>query len=322
MKRFLTILCVLLSAGMSAQEVQPEDFDYSVFTWKLGRGRAQQGMEIWKNFVFSCEDGGKVNIYKFGKAYGKVIASFNLESAQPDNHCNNAEFGVEKKKGASFPLLYISVGKPGSPIDWTCFVESVSRKGRSWSSELVQTITLDGCKGWKEAGYTEIFGAPSWLVDCERGFLWVFSAIKRTTPKVTRHNWENLYVATRFRIPKLSEGPEVVLTVDDIISQVTFPYDVGFTQAGCIRDGKIYYCFGVGKDPVRPASIRVYDTDTGKISARYDMLSQILQEPEDIVVRGSWIYLNANTNSKGSEIPCIYRISLPKKQSNNSITHL
>lgn len=292
--------------------VEPEQFDWNVFVAKQGRGRAQQGMEIYKNYIFSLEDGGNVNIYDFKKADGKVIASFPLASSRPDNHANNAEFGVEKKRGASFPLLYITNGKVGSDIEWTCFVESVSVKDGVWTSEIAQTIVLDGCKGWKDAGYTPIFGAPSWLVDRERGDLWVFSAIKRTVPKVTKHNWENLYVATKFRIPRLAEGKEVVLTVEDIKDQVCFTYDVGFTQAGCVKDGKIYYAFGVGKDPSRPASIRVYDTDSGEIYARYDMLEQILQEPEDIVVKGKWIYLNANTSAKKGEIPNIYRISKPK----------
>lgn len=318
MKKSAAFLVALaLSAAAFAQEeefVVPDRFDASVFIAKQGRGRAQQGMEIYGKYIFSLEDGGHVNIYNFKKADGVPVAGFELASSRPDNHANNAEFGVEKKKGASFPLLYITNGKVGSEIEWKCFVESITKKGSQWTSEIAQTITLDGCKGWKEAGYTEIFGAPSWLIDRERKELWVFSAIQRTTPKVTKHNWENLYVATKFRIPALSEGPEVILGVDDILAQKTFPYDMGFTQAGCVRDGKIYYCYGVGKrDKTRPAGIRVYDTDSGEIAARYNMREVIDQEPEDIVIKGDWIYLNANTNAKTGETPNIYRVSMPGK---------
>lgn len=318
MRKLIAILAALIPAGAYAQlHVEPEkDVDVSVFISKEGRGRAQQGMEIYGNWIFSCEDGGHVNIYDYRKASPTPVAGFELASSRPDNHANNLEFGVETKPGATFPLLYITNGKVGSEIEWTCFVESVTRKGRKWSSEIAQTIILDGCKGWKEAGYTEIFGAPSWLIDRERGFMWVFSACRRTVRKVTEHAWENMYVATKFRIPALAEGPEVHLNVDDILDQAVFPYEIWFTQAGCISDGKLYYCFGVGKDAdkdgYRPARIRVYDTDRKVISARYNIEDKVLQEPEDMVLKDGWIYLNCNTPSGSGIKPDIYRISMPK----------
>ena len=300
-----------------ADQVFPpfETPEVSVFLAKGNRGRAQQGMALWGRYIFSCEDRGHVNIYDFRKASPTPVAGFDLASSGKDNHANNAEFGVEKKKGASFPLLYISIGKVGCDIEWNCYVESVTRKGKEWSSELVQVITLDRCEGWAEAGYTPIFGSPSWLVDREQGFLWAFSAIRRTTPQVTPDPRENLYVATKFRIPKLAEGPEVHLGLKDILAQVTFPSDIGFTQAGCIHDGMIYYCFGVGnRDAKRPAALRVYDTETGRIAARYDLYDLVLQEPEDVFLKGRWLYMNANTPSKGEIVPQIYRISLPESR--------
>lgn len=318
MKRILTLLALALGGQAFAQMyVEPEkDVDVSVFIAKNGRGRAQQGLEMHGNFIFSCEDGGHVNVYDFKTASPDPVGSFDLASSRPDNHVNNVEFGVETARGASFPLLYISNGKVGSDIEWTCYVESITRKGRKWSSEIVQTIILDGCNGWQDAGYTSIFGAPSWLVDRERGYLWVFSATRRTVAKVTRNAWENMYVATKFRIPRLSEGSEIHLGVDDILDQAVLPYEVWFTQSGCMHDGLIYYCFGVGakdnKDGYRPARMRIYDTDAKSIIARYNLEDQVLQEPEDIVVRDGWIYLNANTNSKSGITPNIYRISMPK----------
>ena len=306
------ILCVLTALVLGLAVPGPVCAQ-QVFMAKHGRGRAQQGMAIHGNWIFSCEDGGKVNLYDFRKRDGVPVTSFTLASAQKDNHANNAEFGIEKKAGASFPLLYISVGKVGCPIEWTCFVESVTRQGNTFTSELVQTILLDNCHGWEDAGYTPIFGSPSFLIDRDRRFLWVFSAIKRTTPAVTKDFSENLYVATKFRIPALSEGSVVHLRLKDILGQVTFPYDIGFTQAGCVRDGKIYYCFGVGnRSDDRPAGLRVYDTDTGAITASFDLKETVLQEPEDIHVRGKKIYLNANTPSKSGIDPLIYTIPLPR----------
>ncbi|MCQ2141591.1 MAG: histidine phosphatase family protein [Bacteroidales bacterium] len=316
MRKFTAILAACaLSLPVSAQlyvDVE-KDVDCSVFIQKQGMTRAQQGMAISGDYIFSFEDGGHVNIYSFKNPTGKPLADFDLESKRPDNHSNNAEFGVETAPGGSFPLVYISVGKPSSEIDWTCFVESITHKGKKWSSKLVQTIVLDG-NDWDKRGYASIFGAPSWLVDRERGEMWVFSAIKRTVAKVTKEAHENLYVATKFRIPALSEGPEVRLTVNDILDQVVFPYEVWFTQAGCVQDGKIYYCYGVGKqDPTRPSRIRVYDTDRRIISARYELQEEIPYEMEDIAIRDGWMYVNTNVNRKKTkDLPCIYKLSLPK----------
>ena len=211
-KIYLSVVCLLISIPLIAQlYVEPEkEVECSVFLAKEGRGRAQQGLEIWDDYIFSCEDGGHVNIYDFKSADPKPVAGFELASSHPDNHVNNVCFGVETKRGASFPLLYITNGKVGSELEWLCFVESITRRGKRFSSEIAQTIELDGSK-WAEKGYVPIFGAPSWLVDRERGFIWIFSARKRTVAKVTKHAWENQYVATKFRIPSLSEGANCLL---------------------------------------------------------------------------------------------------------------
>ena len=307
----------LLSAQGAAthyRTVNPQwDTPVSVFMEKHGRGRAQQGLEMYGNYIFSLEDGGHVNVYDFKTASPEPIGGFELASSRPDNHANNAEFGIEKKKGSQFPLMYISNGKVGSDIEWTCFVESITLKKGKWSSEIAQTIVLDGCKGWEEKGYAPIFGAPSWLVDRDRKHLWVFSAAKRTVAAVTHTMEENQYVAVKFRIPRLSEGQKVVLTVDDILDHVVFPYDIWFTQAGCVKDGKLFYCYGVGKyDWGRPSAIRVYDTDQRKISASYNLQNEVIYEMEDLVIRDGDLYVNTNTSSASGIVPLIYKVGLPK----------
>ena len=312
----MTLLLLACSVTAAAQsfgglQIDPECSEFLV---KGGRGRAQQGMEMSGRFIFSLEDGGHVNVYDSRLMYKEPIADFELASSGPDNHANNAEFGIEKMRGASFPLMYISNGKYGSDIEWSCFVESITRMGNMFRSELVQVITLD-ISGFAEKGYEPIFGCPSWLIDRERKALWVFSAHQRTTPKVTLNAEDNFYIAYRFRIPKLDEGYKVTLTVDDLQQQVIFPFETWFTQAGCMLDGKIYYCFGVGKqDPEkRPSRIRVYDTDSGTICAKYDLNEEIPYEMEDLVIKDGWIYVNTNTNpKKGQGDPVIYKLSMPR----------
>ena len=314
----IVISLLLLSWGLVAGaqsfgglQLEPECSEFIV---KKGRGRPQQGLEMYKRYIFSLEDGGHVNVYDFKKANGIPIAGFELASSGKDNHANNAEFGIEKKRGASFPLMYISNGKVGSDIEWTCFVESIKRRGKKFSSELAQTIVLD-ISGFAAKGLEPIFGAPSWLIDRERKALWVFSAHQRTTPAVTLKAEDNFYIAYKFRIPALSEGPVVKLTADDLLQQVIFPFETWFTQAGCMYDGKIFYCYGVGKiDPEnRPSRIRVYDTDSGTIVAKYNLNEEIPYEMEDLVIRDGWIYVNTNTSPKrGQGDPIIYKLSLPR----------
>lgn len=317
MKRLVGIFVALVLplAGNAQMYIDTvKNVDAKIFIPKVRYARAQQGMEIYNDLIFSIEDGGHVNVYDFKKADVKPIAMFELGSSQKDNHANNASFGIETKKGASFPLMYISVGKPGAAIDLTCFVESITKKGKKFTSECVQKIILD-IDGWAEEGYVPMFGAPSWMVDQKRGDLWVFSARKRTTPKITLNNWENQYIATKFRVPALSEGPEVLLGVDDILEQVVLPYDTGFTQAGDVYDGMLYYGFGVGKqDPARPSRIRIYDLDKRTIAARYNVQEELPLEIEDIKYYKGYIYVNNNTSpKKTSTPPSIYKVAMPEE---------
>lgn len=315
MRRLLAYaIALILTVPAAAQlYVEPEkDVECEVFLTKEFEGNAHQGMEIHGKYLFALYDGGHVNVFDFTRPERPALAGFELASSRKDNHANCANFGVETKRGASFPLLYVSNGLVGGDIEWTCFVESITRRGKRFTSEIAQTITLD-TSGWEKAGYVQIYGAPCWMIDRERQALWIFSARQRTTPKITKHAWENQYIATRFRIPKLSEGESVTLSSNDILDQVLLPFDVGFTQSGTVHDGLIYYCFGTGaKD--KPSAIRIYDTDSRTIAARYDLQKQIPIELESLAVVDGYIYANSNINPKKDTgyKPVVWKISLPK----------
>lgn len=278
-------------------DLEEKKFGLSLFLTKTKEKESHQGMDIASDCIFILENGGGCSVYDFNSRSSKPIAHFSLGSAHKDNHSNMANFGVETKPGASFPLLYVTVGKYNVPMEYDCHVESITRKGDSFSSELVQTITLDP-SGFSDAGLSTFFGCPAWLVDRERGFLWVFSAVKRTLMRTTGDPKTNRYIATKFRIPKLSEGDLVTLTAADVLDQKSFEFDVFVTQGGCMRDGKIYYSFGftLKKHPETPAQIRVFDTDTGLISSRIDLNGIIPEEMEDLSIYRGRMF--ANTNSK------------------------
>ncbi|MBQ0081233.1 MAG: hypothetical protein KBS95_06790 [Alistipes sp.] len=271
-------------------------FSSSVFMKKSGYTKSQQGMDIYNDYIFILQNEGRCLVYDYRTRSSKPIGDFLLRSASKDNHSNCANFGIEKVEGASFPLLYVTVGKYRVPIEWTCHVESITLKDGAFSSELVQKIHLDASR-WEEKGYKAIFGCPAWMIDRERKNIWIFSAKKRTLLKTTGDPSTNMYIATKFRLPKLSEGSEITLTADDILDQVTFPFDAYVTQAGCMRDGKIYYCFGFtrSKHPETPSKLRVYDTDTGKICSSIELEEVIAEEMEDISIYNEKMYINTNS---------------------------
>lgn len=251
-----------------------------------------QGADIADGILFQAFDGGACYAYDFAAGNPVSIGNFTFACASPDNHFNCVNFGDTVPSGCTYPALYISTGKANSPVDFVCHVEGITRSGDTFSSVLIQTITLD-ISGWAAAGYMPIWGAPHWMVDKERGFLWVFSAKLRTTQQYTGNFKNNRYIATQFKIPALSG--DVTLTADDILRQVIFDFDTYFTQGGTMKDGKIYYCFGLGQDAVNPANVRVFDTDDGSVCTRFNMRYALPYEPEDMIVRDNRLMLITNS---------------------------
>ena len=257
--------------------------------------RSQQGMALWGNWLMAFENGGRCCVYDRSGDGLRLDGVFEVESSSPSNHCNQANFGVEQLSGAEVPVVYLTVGKPGSPLDMRCHVESISRENGEWRSRLVQTIDLDTA-GWHSSGLNTIFGSPSWLIDRERDALWVFSARLRTLPRTTGSFDRNKYVATRLRFPRLAEGGHVTLTTADVLEQVVFDMDVYVTQSGCMHDGKIFYSFGFGEGhPDSPSRVRVYDTDKRMVSARVDLDSLIPEECEAVMIDGDRMLINTNS---------------------------
>ena len=245
-----------------------------------------QGCDVSYGKLFQAFDGGNCRVYDFAHFDSLELGNFRFGCASGDNHCNSINFGLETPSGCSFPALYVSTGKGGSPVDFVCHVEGISETNGVFTSQVVQTITLDTTE-WAENGYMDIWGAPHWLVDKERGFLWVFSAKLRTTKEITGDMKNNKYVATQFRLPSISEG-NVTFGIDDVIRQVIFDFDTYYTQGGTMKDGKIYYCFGLGTS-IYPANVRVYDTDDRSVATKMDGV--LPTEPEDMVAYDDNLYL-------------------------------
>lgn len=311
MKHLFISACLLAAPlGASAQLlVEPVANPECIkFFDKGARKISNQGMAINGNYMYNFLDGGTCQVFDITKKDSIPVGVFTLESAQKDNHCNQVNFGNVTLKGAIAPLAYITVGKVGADIEFKCFVESFSKKGKKFSSELVQTITLD-TTGFHKNNILSIFGCPSWLVDKKRNEIWALSALKRTKLKTTGEPYNNKYVLLKFDLPSLSDGKEITLKAKDVKAQRIFDFDAYATQGGCADDGKIYYSFGFGKarNYESPSKVRVFDTDRRVISARYDLKDEIPEECECVAVPGDgYMYINTNSNY-------VYRIPMPEE---------
>ncbi len=291
MRFFIFIFSIFLILTLKAQK----DYDIRQYMKQIKLHKVpQQGMDITKNRIFVLHDGGSCHVYDLKSK--KVLASFDLASKRKGNHCNTGNFGIEKVKGASYPVMYISLGKPGDVDEFVCLVESFTEKKGKFSSEVVQRIKMDQSL-FESKGLKPIWGCPNWVVDKERKHLWAFSAVKRTIFSVTGPFDSNKYLAVKYRLPKLSEGKEVVLTADDVLDEAIMDFDAYATQGGTMKDGKIYYAFGFGKKHTEsPSQLRIYDTDNRCILQRFDITEEVPEEPEDVSVYKGKIYLNTNSD--------------------------
>lgn len=292
---FLTLLvssCARFSDDMDPEKnVLPGGMSWRLYLSK--KDSLSQGMSIWNNSVFVAHDGGLCDVYDYtSKQY---LGSFGLASSRDNSHCNCLNFGLFASDDSPYPLLYVSNGVIGAEGEWRCNVEAISVDGSAFSSELVQTITLDS-SDFSNYGYHQPWGCPQWLVDSQRSHLWVWSADLRTIPSVTGVFINNCYHATCFRIPELSEGENIILTASDVQKQVSFEFDAYATQGGCMYDGIIYYSFGFGYQPTS-SKIRAYNTDSGKVCLRLDLNGVADYELEDLALYDGKLFVNTNTKN-------------------------
>lgn len=231
----------------------------------LGKRRGIQGFAIDGDVGFVLFHTGVCAAYDLVSKQCEPIGFFELGSynkGDPDrryvNHANDAMFGP-KLDGEEFPLLYITAGNSGEVDEKGfiayCAVEQIRRENGVFSSELVQRIYYKN-DGIENTNYqTPGWGWPASLVDVEGGWYYMFSARYRTKVELARP--DNVYIVTKFKLPSPECG-DVTLYPSDIVEQFELPFNVFVTQGGTIRDGKIWYMFGFGRED-SPDALRVVD---------------------------------------------------------------
>jgi len=224
------------------------------------KGQAAQGMAINGEYAFLFNNTGICRI--FNLRTNEIERVLNLESSGK-NHCNSASFGVEKKKGSKFPVIYIS--QCNAP--YKCFVESITDS----SSILVQTICVN------RSGVNRI--VHDWVVDREKKALYSITDLSGTENK-----WDYPHIITKYKLPKLSDGSFVELTDKDVIEsfRVSFP---NLLQGAAIRNGFLYLPTGRneldsrGEDAKR--ELIVVNLRTHIIENKINLMGITKNEPED-----------------------------------------
>lgn len=215
------------------------------------RGFAYQGMDIYGDYMVSCQNQGIATVYRLsGDSFGPA-GQFHLASFHKNNHANVASFGVEKAaKEDPLPLLYVSQCHK-KPVDGRKDVLYVERIAPDFSgSSLVQTIFYDDVN--KDFGY-----ALQWVIDREHKMLYGYGNTVNNTDPLNRHR------IIKFRLPALSDGPFVVLRSEDALENYLIEDVSGFRfnpvgQGLFIRKGLLYMPTGLGKAEA-PSILYIWD---------------------------------------------------------------
>lgn len=257
--------------------------EYFTLTKPGGEVNAFQGSSLHNGKLVCCFHTGKCAVYDFANKTAASLAYFSLGSYGASNHANCANFSnVYHLSNPDFPLLYVTGGN--DEFTMRCEVENIKITAGVYSSTLVQQITLDQ-SGFAAAGRETIWGWPAWLVDAKNGYLYTFTSHYRSS--LTAYYDDNYYIANKFKLPAVSDGFSITLTIADLVEQFTFPFNTYITQSGMIFNNKIYHVYGYGSTEF-PFEIRVYNLLTGSLES--SITPGITEEPESCFVSGGKLY--------------------------------
>lgn len=214
-------------------------------------GFAYQGMDIYGDYMVSCQNQGIATIYKLSGDSFEPAGQFHLASFHKHNHANVASFGVERvSEEDPLPVIYVSQCHK-KPVDDRKDVLYAERIASDLSgSSLVQTIFYDDVN--KDFGY-----ALQWVIDQENKMLYGYGNTINNSDTLNRHR------IIKFRLPALSDGSFVVLKSEDALENYLIEdvSDFRFNPIGqglFIRENLLYMPTGLGKAEA-PSILYIWD---------------------------------------------------------------
>lgn len=246
------------------------------------KGYSYQGMDIYGNYMVSCQNKGAATLYKLSKDSFTKVSQFKLATFNDVNHANVASFGVEKVDGSDpLPVLYVSQchKKPYEGRKDLLFVERIAPDMQS--SMLMQTIFYEDVN--KDFGY-----ALQWVVDPKNKMLYGYGNTINNDDPANRHR------IIKFALPKLSAGAQVVLKPEDalenyLIEEVS---DFRFNPIGqglYVKDNQLYMPTGLGTD-AHPSILYIWDLKK-KSMKTVDLTQSTSGELEDISCYNGKLYV-------------------------------
>ena len=251
-----------------------------------------QGMDIWEDYIFSCQNSGWLTVYKIGEN-GKITREcepFKLASYNKVNHANVASFGrIFFDKQDRFPLLYISQcnRNPVNGRKDVLYVERIANDLKS--SELVQTIYFKDSR--------HLFGyALQWVIDTDNNFLYGYGNTVDNTNPLNRHR------IVKFRLPELNESTDgvVTLTDDDLLENylIEDTYQTPFNPIGqglFIKNGQLFMPTGFGNEKY-PSILYVWNLNTRSMQNVIDLREATFGELEDCACHNGDLFIQGQGN--------------------------
>lgn len=190
-------------------------------------------------------------------------------------HANTICFGTEMPDANSpFPALYLSqldsTGLANRGSEYGVLVYSISS---SYTSTFLQAILPDKTD-------TDLMnkigaGTPNYIIDRDNGFLWVVGY-----KNATWVSYDNIQTFTKFQLPLLSAGSEVILTNADVLDSFELPmYPYTAMQEGVFKNGRLYIQMGVNGTI---QGMRVVNVDTQEIETSLQTTQIFSTEPQGL----------------------------------------
>lgn len=254
--------------------------EYMTFnSWKNSQGGVIYGDMLLNVLACDEEEDDADNAFMWDLKTGTKIGSFNLghefegvKYYKP--HANVVCFGAEKTEKSDYPLLYVgqTYGFLYDEKDYKAsgiMVYELLNESGVYSSNIVQIIRPDVSDGILMQAMGK--SIHNYVVDADNRML--YSLGYESDQAWFDSNKDILF--TSFRLPKLSDGKEVILTNENIVDKFTIP------MAYCMQcifydKGILYIQTGTN---MHYKWLRSFNLNTKKIESKVDF-TEIGGEPQ------------------------------------------
>ena len=235
-------------------------YTYTYIGRITGQAKPLQGGAVYGNLLFQFEH-TNVEVIVYDLSTAQIVQRIS-QTAMPNTHCNNVNFGPKYDEADEYPCLYVN-----SEGTKQCFVYRILGEVGNMSLTLVQTINFGAIN----------FYFPQSLVDVEMRRLLLTG--------YTRNSWKepasNSMVGYVYDLPALTDGE--VVTLGEPYHEFGYPF-LYAQQGSFVLHGKIYEAFGSTQDGLGIGGLIVYDYIKNNLETYLNFKPMGNFEPESLSV--------------------------------------